>query len=81
MSKQSEAKKSQGYKMTSSISCRNCKRLQFDRSTTTWGGVEYHNDTNLRCIVGEFAVKKTGTCKLFLAKNDCKRSSGRKMDG
>ena len=63
MSKQSEAKKSQGYvpKATPQV-CMNCTRLAVEKVDNGHGYIE---DKNMRCIIGEFSVKKMGACDLF----------------
>ena len=63
MSKQSEAKKSQGYvpKATPQV-CMNCARFAMDKTDNGHGYIE---DKNMRCIIGKFAVKKMGTCNYF----------------
>lgn len=69
MSKQSEAKERQGY-VPKAVprTCTNCSRLIFDSvlMKTPWSS--YTKDTNLRCTLGGFAVKKMGTCNLFQMK-------------
>ena len=73
MSKQSEAKSRQGYvdKPVPQI-CKNCIRFLFDRvqthEPTEWNKNGFWQDKNLRCRLGDFAVKKTATCGEFLAK-------------
>lgn len=66
MSKQSEAKAKQCYvpKVTPMV-CSNCKHYE---STITerkgmFGGI-YKDESEKRCGIGGFAVKKTGTCNL-----------------
>jgi len=76
MSKQSEAKKQQGYTMIHN-SCTNCKHLTqnffyYDAKYVRIEGKnpdtkEYARQTysdNLRCGIGEFAVKKTASCAI-----------------
>jgi hypothetical protein len=67
MSKQSEAKEKQGYveKFVPTV-CSNCAHYTFDRvqtqEGTTWRPEGWFADKNLRCGIGGFAVKKTGSC-------------------
>lgn len=69
MSKQSEAKLKQGY-MPKAIptTCCNCTHFHSDmveRSAGVFQSCGWVEEKNLRCLVGEFAVKKMGTCSLF----------------
>lgn len=66
MSKQSEAKRAQGY-VAKAIpqTCGNCAHFQFERVNVNADRPqyeEYWEDKNLRCGIGGFAVKKMGTC-------------------
>lgn len=66
MSKQSEAKAKQCYvpKITPMV-CSNCK--QYESTITERKGVfgsVYHDESEKRCGIGGFAVKKMGTCNL-----------------
>jgi len=64
MSKQSEAKESQGYVAKAVPAyCMNCAHYCSDivQRNGHFGGV-YHDETNRRCGKGGFAVKKQGTC-------------------
>jgi hypothetical protein len=80
MSKQSEAKAAQGYDPKPEPStCGNCGHFQCDMTLPTWmarenevlsvsnkWGPEHKRETNLRCGLGGFAVKKSATCKKFI---------------
>lgn len=65
MSKQSEAKESQGYRPASARQCANCKAFS---STTEkvprWNGdpTGWIKEANKRCTLGGFAVTKTAIC-------------------
>ena len=65
MSKQSKAKEAQGYTMEQST-CANCTHYSSKvvEIKGIFGGV-YCNESNKRCSIGGFAVKKTATCKKF----------------
>ena len=67
MSKQSEAKKQQGY-VNKAIprTCCNCVyfRMEVEDTQTAWGAA-YQKEKNLHCFVGGFAVKKMATCNAF----------------
>ena len=71
MSKQSEAKIKQGY-VPKAIpqTCVNCASFRLDVATlpTGCGNGTYRKETNLRCCIGGFAVKKMGTCNEFSGK-------------
>lgn len=64
MSKQAEAKEQQGYTPKAEPrTCATCRHFQFATLVSReWCGKEYYKDTNLRCGIGGFAVKKMGTC-------------------
>jgi hypothetical protein len=65
MSKQSVAKKQQGYvPRVEPKRCGNCAHLQFDTKHFTIFGSDYTEDANFRCGVGQFAVKKLGCCNI-----------------
>ena len=70
MSKQSEAKMKQGYvaKAVPRI-CSTCKQFTFDHvqmaPPSIYRKEGWWVDKNLRCSIGGFAVKKTGTCDLY----------------
>ncbi len=60
MSKQSENKKRQNYNAKPDRDkCSNCKYFKSDMITNERN---YTQEKNLRCGIGEFAVKKTATC-------------------
>lgn len=69
MSKQSEAKRKQGY-VPKAIpqTCMNCFHFKKDTEVRDGYCGEYKEDKNLRCGLGGFAVKKMGTCNEFLLK-------------
>jgi len=66
MSKQSEAKAKQGY-VAKAIpqTCCNCAHFASDIETKESYGGKWEHETNLRCKIGGFAVKKMGTCDEF----------------
>ena len=68
MSKQTEAKKTQNYtpKATPAY-CSNCQHYKSDlvKERTSWGG-EWTAEKNIRCSIGEFAIKKQGVCDLHV---------------
>ena len=68
MSKQSDAKGEQGYEAKPRpTACQGCFYFKKDRKYShSFLGKDYFKDSNLRCGLGEFAVKKTATCKYFL---------------
>lgn len=63
MSPQAKAKEAQGY-VDKAVprTCMNCLHFRFD---TGWHDEahRYPKETNLRCGLGGFAVKKMATCK------------------
>ena len=66
MSKQSKAKDNQGY-IEGPIpkTCATCVSLAMDRLPVVgWDGKPngYMKETNVRCAIGGFAVRKTATC-------------------
>jgi hypothetical protein len=64
MSKQSEAKISQGYDpKPRAPTCSNCVHYTSHRYPEL--NSTFIVEMNLRCAVGNFAIKKTATCKLF----------------
>ena len=72
MSEQKTAKDDQRYREQPDT-CANCGHFQSDMvddSYTDWMGnpVEFFRETNLRCSIGGFAVKKTATCDLHVLK-------------
>lgn len=70
MSKQSEARIAQEYvpKYTPSI-CSNCLHFSSERVFVNkdWTGKDWFKETNMRCGIGGFAVKKMGTCMQWSA--------------
>jgi hypothetical protein len=68
MSKQSEAKTAQGYQMSSESICSKCKHFACDFDAVKTMFTSWNEEKNLRCTLGNFAVKKTATCKLFEVK-------------
>ena len=68
MSKQSEAKAKQGYidKPNPPV----CMHCAFYRSEIGHydNNPDYPKEINIRCGIGEFAVKKLGTCNRFQRK-------------
>ena len=72
MSKQSEAKKNQGYnpKLIPPM-CMNCDHYESDMLPVSGFSVlSYLNEKNIRCGIGGFAVKKMGTCALHEFKKE-----------
>ena len=67
MSKQSEAKKSQGYREEPAC-CKNCANYRSDIQqipASTW--VPAHKiEKGRRCGIGGFAVRALGVCNLFV---------------
>lgn len=65
MSKISEAKEAQGYEPKPVFPmCSNCINLKSDIEEIKTYGQVYKKETNIRCGIGGFAVKKQGTCEL-----------------
>lgn len=64
MSKQSEAKLAQGYTKLSP-QCINCKNYESETTTRAGWNQTYEIETNLRCVIGGFAINKTAWCKLW----------------
>jgi ribosomal protein S14 len=62
MSKQSEAKARQGYVPKTVRMCQHCKHFKSDFIREPYLGRVWIRETNLRCGVGGFKVKKTGAC-------------------
>jgi len=60
MSKQSEAKKSQGYTLKSKM-CMNCTHYESEKRMEGWKG-QYFTESKLRCGFGGFKINKTATC-------------------
>lgn len=66
MSKQSEAKKKQGYvtKIVPMV-CSNCVHYESDvANVKSWTGTVYCDERKKRCGIGGFAVAKTGSCNM-----------------
>jgi hypothetical protein len=77
MSKQSEAKAKQAYvEKPLPRTCSTCAHLTVDLELPAWmkkAGCYDHDprylvETNRRCSIGGFAVKRTATCQLWLKK-------------
>ena len=67
MTKQSEAKAKQGYvaKAVPQV-CMNCRHFKSDIANYNgWDGNTYQKEKNIHCAIGQFAVKKMGTCDIF----------------
>lgn len=65
MSKQSEAKDKQGYTARALLPvCANCSSFRMDivNHDAILSMEPYPVETNLRCSIGGFAVRKMGTC-------------------
>lgn len=62
MSKQSEAKESQGF-LKECHKCSNCKYFSSEKieEKTRWG--IYKKEINLKCSLGNFKVAKSNWCK------------------
>lgn len=81
MSKQSEAKERQGYeaKPVQRV-CGTCKYFKSDKEFPAWmrdgkhdhylSDDGYMQETNKRCGIGGFAVKKTATCRGWRGANE-----------
>jgi hypothetical protein len=80
MSKQSDAKKAQGYS-TEPRNCKTCANRTCDTVLPDWVAREieaghrllhdkdyYAIESKQRCSIGGFAVKMTATCSLWAAK-------------
>lgn len=67
MSKQSEAKQAQGYdpKPVNPV-CMNCKHYRSKLTELAGGWID---ESEKRCGIGGFAVKKMGSCKLYERKD------------
>lgn len=67
MSKQSEAKATQGYR-TCAACCKNCtsyrSQVTEHPAQFSWGN-PYKTEKDRRCAIGGFAVQATGHCILF----------------
>ena len=66
MTPQAIAKAEQGYTPKAvPRTCVNCTNFAFETVSKKAYGSTWTEDTNLRCKVGGFAVKKMGSCNLF----------------
>lgn len=62
MSKKANSKSEQGYEPKPIFAmCSNCKHFRSDKIVNEYN---FPEEKNIRCGIGEFAVKKQGTCKL-----------------
>lgn len=72
MSKQSEAKASQGYRDAPNC-CQNCQNFTkdvVDKQYRAFSGLQtWTEDKNLRCSIGAFKVNKMSVCDLFEIKD------------
>jgi hypothetical protein len=70
MSKQSDAKKAQGYvRKHKPMYCMNCAHFQSETTTVPGAfGDSFSVEKNKRCGLGGFAVSKQGTCDYFTGK-------------
>ena len=65
MSKQSEAKDTQGYRKSAAC-CMDCESFKRDVvPLNRWPGDTYSTEKNKRCAIGGFAVQSTGHCTFF----------------
>ena len=73
MSKQSDAKKLQGYDPKPILQiCENCKYFEYDTVFVfEYLGKKHFKHKNLRgkCSIGDFAVQKIATCKQYREKD------------
>lgn len=65
-SKQAAAKEKQGY-VAKAVprTCMNCAHFHYDSVEYKGAFGSWFEDKNLRCVKGEFAVKKMATCNEF----------------
>ena len=71
MSKQSDAKTAQGYVIKAiPKTCANCSKFSTDihNEYSSYTGKTHPRESNLRCGIGNFAVKKNSTCDMFESK-------------
>lgn len=69
MSKQGKAKFAQDYDPNPIFPiCSNCVHFTCDKIPSAWNK-DFIQEKNIRCGIGEFAVKKQGTCTLHSFKN------------
>ena len=68
MSKQSEAKESQGFSKESP-KCSNCKYFSSEKfeEETKWG--IYQREQNVKCSLGNFKIGKSNWCKKHIINN------------
>ena len=70
MSKQSEAKERMGYQPKPVLHvCVNCNNFSsiLKRKDTPWGQT-YLEEKDIRCVIGEFVVKKMASCNEWTPK-------------
>jgi hypothetical protein len=48
--------------------CSNCVHFASDVIAKTTYGHEWNEEKNIRCLIGEFAVKKTALCDIHILK-------------
>lgn len=73
MSKQSEAKSKQKYiAKPTPKTCANCIHFKSDKEVikSMYSSNQYTKESNLRCGIGGFAVKKMATCNQFEEKKN-----------
>jgi hypothetical protein len=68
MSKQSEAKQAQGYAEKVKRICCNCKHFGSIKTEESGYMGVWYKESNIRCTLGDFAIKKTATCNKFEVK-------------
>ena len=68
MSKQSEAKEKQGF-IKKCHSCSNRENFKLDRESYICLGLVKRVESNLRCGIGNFAVKKSNWCNKYERKD------------
>ena len=81
MSKQSEAKARQRYveKPIQSV-CSNCEHFRSNKEPFDGVFGEWTRESNLRCTLGGFAVKKTATCDCWRVKGTKEEATEKKWD-
>ncbi len=67
MSKQSEAKAAQVYRITPDT-CSNCVHYRSTFVSSSYGASTWVEEKDKRCGLGEFAVRKTAVCDRHEAK-------------
>ncbi|RPE05535.1 hypothetical protein EGT74_24435 [Chitinophaga lutea] len=73
MSKQQKAKETQGYQAKPVMPfCINCQHFtsKVEQVKSAWSVGTYTRESEVRCGIGGFAIKKQGTCNSFTAKID-----------